>query len=85
MLSRCGWVGDSYALVRRVVVAWEEVEWLWMLWADEWMWMRYHLSQRVQGGSQGGQVDSSSGGHHSNYLFDPPGAALLRAPILIAP
>ena len=54
MLARCGWVGDFYALVRRVVVAWEEVEWLWMLWADEWMWMRYHLSQRVQGGSQVG-------------------------------
>ena len=46
------WVGDSCALVMRVVAAWEEVEWLWMVGASEWMRMRHCLSQEVLEGSQ---------------------------------
>ena len=46
------WVGDSCALVMRVVAAWEEVEWLWMVGASERMRMRHCLSQEVLEGSQ---------------------------------
>ena len=45
------WVGDSCALVMRVVAAWEEVEWLRMVGAGEWMRMRHRLSQEVLVGS----------------------------------